>query len=345
MDSSARADSQLEIRLVASSDEAKRNLASAAQEIGRALQGLGQAATDAGAAGAEALEKTAEAGKKAAAEIEKTGEKAKLTAGQLRAVAAGFAGMAIGAIGAYQDAHGGRSSGTAYAQGALSQGLQGAAMGGMVGGVPGAMIGGAVGAGMGLFTTYQQRLAVEKSEEEARKAAVAGMHEQVRAYEELRERTEAFRRVLEGLSDSSSGAAAREETLRREIDEREAADARLAEAQRAAADAADQEAFAKASRERQLNAQELSSLRRVEVREDAPDEGGRHGRSIDIGPMDSGARKGMDLVGAAAGIADAQVQLSREANSLAKQQLETQRALVSAVSHLSTSGGVARWGT
>jgi len=342
---SAQAGSSLEIRLVASGDEAKRDLAGAAQEIGRALRGVGDAATAAGRAGAEALGKTAEAGRRAAEEVGRVGEKAKLSAGQLRMVAAGMAGMALGAYGAYQDAHGGRSAGAAYAQGAISGGLQGASMGMMLGGPKGALALGLGGAGLGALTTYWQREAAEKAEAKAREESIASMREQVELYEELRARTESFQATLAALGSAETDAATRSEALGREIERREAEDARLAEAQRAAADAGDKEAFAKASRDRQLGAQELAALRRVRVEEDAAAEGGaRGGRAIDIGPVDSWARKGMDLAGAASGVSDAQLALSREANGLAKQQLETQRALVSAVSRLSAGGGPAQWG-
>ena len=315
---SDQADSELQIRLTAETAAATEGVGAAARDIAGALQGVAPAAEQAAQAAAGAMEKVAQKSREAAAEVKTVGEHAKMSAAQLRMVAVGMTGMAIGAIGAWQENHGGRSAGVAYAQGALSAGLQGAAMGGMVGGVPGAVIGGVAGASVGAFTTYQQREAAEKAESEARQAAVDSMREAVDSYEELQARTETFMKTLERLGETESNIGYREQWRRDEIAHRTAEDERLGREQREAADRNDSEAFAKLSRERQLNAQELSALKNLRI-EAEPEESRRGAPRLDPTMGDSFAKMGMDLFGG--GLNDAATRLAQESNDIGKQQL------------------------
>lgn len=321
---SGQEDSKLELKLTAETAPATQGVEAASRDIAGALRGVAGAAEEAGGAAAGAMEKVAQKSREAAAEVKKVGEHAKMSAAQLRMVAVGMTGMAIGAIGAWQENHGGRSAGVAYAQGALSAGLQGAAMGGMVGGVPGAVIGGVAGAAVGAFTTYQQREAAEKAESEARQAAVASMREAVDSYEELRARTETFMKTLERLGETESNIGYREQWRRDEITHRTAEDERLGREQREAADRNDSEAFAKLSRERQLNAQELSALKNLRI-EAEPEESRRGAPRLDPTMGDSFAKMGMDLFGG--GLNDAATRLAQEANELSRQQLDELRQI------------------
>ncbi len=319
---SDQADSELEIRLEAETASATAGVDAAARDIEGALQGVARAAEEAGSGAAGAMEKVAQKSREAAAEVKKVGEHARMTAGQLRMVAVGMAGMAIGAIGAYQENHGGRSADTAYAQGALSSGLQGAAMGGMLGGPVGAAVGGAAGAIVGAFTAYQQREAAEKAEAKAREESIKGMREQVELYESLRARTEAFQKTLSSLGSTEGDVASRTAARDREIARREQEDARLAQAQRDAAGRGDQAAFRDLSRDRQLNAQELSALRNLKIEVKAPERRERTG--YDPSEGDSFLKRGWNLFGGiGGGVNDAATQLAREGNDIARQQLST----------------------
>lgn len=317
---SDQADSELQIRLTAETAAATEGVGAAARDIAGALQGVAPAAEQAAQAAAGAMEKVARKSREAAEEVRKVGEHAKMSAGQLRAVAVGMAGMAIGAIGAWQENHGGRSAGVDYAQGALSGAGQGAMIGGMIGGVPGMVVGGLGGAAYGLFTTSERREAEENAAREAREKSIASMQAQVVAYERLSARTEAFRRTLEGLGNEEAAAAAREQVRAREVARREAEDERLAAAQRAHADRGDEAAFARASRERALNARELEALRAVRI-EAAPKPPAER-TAFDPSAGDSFLAKGWNLFGGiAGGMNDASVQLARESNAIARQQL------------------------
>lgn len=312
-------DSTLEIQLSADTAPATAAVQLAADKFKRVIEEMAIDAAEAGKAAGSAMEEVAEKSEKAAKKVKEVGESAKMSAGQLRAVAVGMAGMAIGAIGAWQENHGGRSAGLAYTQGALSQGLQGAAMGGMVAGLPGAVIGGAAGAALGAFTTYQQREAAEKAEAAAREEAIASMREQVELYESLRARTEAFQKTLAGLSDAEAGAAQREEDRQREIARREAEDARLAQAQRDAAASNDADAFRSLSRDRQLNAQELAALKNLKIEVEAPK---NSGATYDPAEGDAFLRKGWNLFGGlGGGVDDAATRLAQEGNGIMRQQL------------------------
>lgn len=332
---SDQADSELQIRLTAETAAATEGVGEAARDIAGALQGVAPAAEQAAQAAAGAMEKVAQKSREAATEVKKVGEHAKMSAGQLRAVAVGMAGMAIGAIGAYQENHGGRSAGLAYTQGALSQGLQGAAMGGMVAGLPGAIAGGVGGAVLGAFTTYQQREAAEKAEAKAREEAIASMREQVELYESLRARTQVFQKTLAGLGDTEADATSRTAAREREIARREAEDARLAQAQRDAAGRGDQAAFRDLSRDRQLNAQELSALRNLKIEVKEPERRERTG--YDPSEGDSFLKKGWNLFGGlGGGVNDAATQLAREGNDIMRQQLST-------LNRIATQRTVAAW--
>ena len=332
---SSSPDSTLEIQLSADTAPATAAVQQAADKFKRVIEEMAIDAAEAGKAAGSAMEEVAEKSEKAAKKVKEVGESAKMSAGQLRMVAAGMAGMALNAYGAWQDNHGGRSAGTAYAQGVLGTGLQGAAMGGMVGGAPGAVIGGVAGAAVGAFTTYQQRSAAEKAEAEAREKSIASMREQVELYESLRARTEAFQKTLLGLSDAESGAAQREEDRQREIARREEEDARLAQAQRDAADRNDADAFRSLSRDRQLNAQELAALKSLKV-EDAPEKERRGSDWTDPTMGNQWAKMGMNLFGGERGV-DMATQYAREGNDIARQQL-------AALNRIETQQTTARWG-
>ena len=332
---SGQADSTLEIRLMADTAAATGGVESAARDIAGAMRGVTRAAEEAGGAAAGAMEKVAQKSRQAAEEVKKVGEHAKMSAGQLRMVAVGMAGMAIGAIGAYQDAHGGRSEKLDYTQGALSTGLQGAALLGMAGGFGGAIVGGVGGAAIGLLTTYWKREAAEKAEAEAREKSIASMREQVELYESLRARTESFQTTLSGLGDTETDVSAREERRQREIARREAEDARLAAAQREAATRNDADAFRSLSRDRQLNAQELAALKNLRIEAPAPDR--RERTAFDPSDGDSFLKKGFDLFGGlGGGVNDAATQLAREGNAIARQQL-------SVLDRIASRRAVAAW--
>ena len=333
---SGQADSTLEIKLTADTAAATGGVESAARDIAGARRGVTRAAEEAGGAAAGAMEKVAQKSRQAAEEVKKVGEHAKMSAGQLRMVAVGMAGMAIGAIGAYQDAHGGRSEKLDYTQGALSTGLQGAAMGGMVGGFGGAIFGGVGGAAIGLLTTYWKREAAEQAEAEAREKSIASMREQVELYESLRARTESFQTTLSGLGDAETDVAARAERRRSEIARREVEDARLAAAQREAATRNDADAFRSLSRDRQLNAQELAALKNLRIEAPAPER--RERTAFDPSDGDSFLKRGFNLFGGiSGGMNDAATQLAREGNDIARRQL-------SVLDRIASRRTVATWG-
>ena len=171
---------------------------------------------------------------------------------------------------------------------------------------------------MGAFTTYQQREAAEKAENEAREKSIASMREQVELYESLRSRTEAFQKTLAGLGDTEANVASRTEARDREIARREAEDARLAEAQRDAAASNDTEAFRSLSRDRQLNAQELAALKNLKIEVESPEAR----RATDPSDGDSFLKKGWNLFGGlGGGVSDAATRLAQEGNRIAQQQL------------------------
>lgn len=319
---SGREDSKLELKLTAETAPATQGVEAASRDIAGALRGVARAAEEAGSGAADAMEKVAQKSREAAAEVKKVGEHAKMSAGQLRMVAVGMAGMALNAYGAWQDNHGGRSAATAYAQSALGSGAQGAMMGMMLGGPVGAAIGGVAGAAVGAFTAYQQREAAEKAEQKAREESIKSMREQVDLYESLRARTASFQKTLETLGNTEGDVASRTEARDREIARREAEDARLAEAQRAAAGRGDQAAFRDLTRDRQLNAQELSALRNLKIEVKAPERRERTG--YDPSEGDSFLKRGWNLFGGiGGGVNDAATQLAREGNDIARQQLST----------------------
>lgn len=318
MASSGQADSTLEVKLTADTAAATGGVAAAARDIAGAMQGVARSAEEAGQAAAGSMDQVAQKSRAAAEEVKRVGEHAKMSAGQLRMVAVGMAGMALNAYGAWQDNHGGRSAGTAYAQGILGSGAQGAMMGMMVGGPVGAAIGGVAGAAVGAFTTYQQREAAEKAEAEAREKSIESMRKQIDLYEELRGRTEAFQGTLRRLGDATGDVAERKQWQSDEIAYRTAEDERLAREQREAADRNDTEAFAKLSRERQLNAHELAAIKAVSI-EAEPEERRRGAAWLDPAMGDRFAKMGMDLFGG--GVNDAATRLAQEGNDIGKQQL------------------------
>lgn len=341
MANSAPADSELTIRLALDATAATSALKGVGGDVASAMRDISAAATAAGASGADAMSKTAEKARAAAAEVRAVGESARMSAARLRMVAASFTGMTLGAVGAWQDAHGGRSSGLDYAESTLSGGLQGAAAGAMVGGPWGALAGGALAAGTGAFSTYQRHAAAEKADAEAREKAVESMHGEIEAYETLRARTEAFQKTLAALGNEETGVEARTAARTREISRREAEDERLASAQRDAAARADESAFRSLSRDRTLNAQELSALRASVI--SAPESRSRSGDRLGTGRTDDWQRRGFDLFGGvASGVQDAAVTLAREGNAIAREQLQTQKSFLEALRR--TSSRLATWG-
>lgn len=335
MASSDQADSTLEIKLTADTAAATGGVDAAARDIAGAMQGVARSAEEAGQAAGGAMDQVAKKSREAADEVKRVGEHAKMSAGQLRMVAVGMAGMALNAYGAWQDNHGGRSAETAYAQGILGSGAQGAMMGMMVGGPVGAAIGGVAGAAVGAFTTYQQREAAEKAEQQAREESIKSMREQVELYESLRARTSAFQKTLETLGNTEGDVASRTAARDREIARREAEDARLAQAQRDAAGRGDQAAFRDLSRDRQLNAQELSALRNLKIEVKEPERRERTG--YDPSEGDSFLKKGWNLFGGlGGGVNDAATQLAREGNDIMRQQLST-------LNRIATQRTVAAW--
>lgn len=334
MASSGQADSTLEVKLTADTAAATGGVESAARDIAGAMQGVTRAAEEAGGAAADAMDKVAKKGREAASEVKQVGEHAKVSAGQIRALAVGMAGMALNAYGAWQDNHGGRSAGAAYAQGVLGGAAQGAAMGAVAG--PGGMaVGALAGAAVGAFTTYQQREAAEKAEAEAREKSIASMREQVELYESLRARTESFQTTLSSLGDAETDVAARAERRRSEIARREAEDARLATAQREAATRNDADAFRSLSRDRQLNALELAALKNLRIEAPAPER--RERTAFDPSDGDSFLKRGFNLFGGlSGGVNDAATQLAREGNDIARRQL-------SVLDRIASRRAVAAW--
>ena len=138
----------------------------------------------------------------------------------------------------------------------------------------------------------------------------------------MRARTEAFQKTLAGLGDTEADAASRSSAREREIARREAEDARLAQAQRDAAGRGDQAAFRDLSRDRQLNAQELSALKNLKIEVKEPERRERTG--YDPSEGDSFLKKGWNLFGGlGGGVNDAATQLAREGNDIMRQQLST----------------------
>lgn len=336
---SDQADSELQIRLTAETAAATEGVGEAARDIAGALQGVAPAAEQAAQAAAGAMEKVAQKSRQAAEEVKKVGEHAKMSAGQLRMVAVGMAGMAIGAWSSWDRANGGTHSETIdYAKGALGGAAQFSAMGAMFGAKDPRSLGilALIGAGAGAGMTYLDKKAAEQEEQKAREEAIASMREQVELYESLRARTEAFQKTLAGLGDTEADATSRTAAREREIARREAEDARLATAQREAASRNDADAFRSLSRDRQINAQELAALKNLRIEAPAPER--RERTAFDPSDGDSFLKKGFDLFGGlGGGVNDAATQLAREGNAIARQQL-------SVLDRIASRRTVATWG-
>ena len=184
-------------------------------------------------------------------DLKELGKAAKETGARLSSSGRMFAGLAMGMARA---AAAGGDPTTQAAVGAIGSIAAGAAMGGLPGAIA-AAVSEAVSAAIGADVAKSQKMMADAK-------TLSGNLDTMKAWEEARDRTQAFKATLESLNSVTTDATDRQQRLAEEIRKREDADQDLA--RQMIRDAGDATAFQRAMARRQANAAELEQLKALE---------------------------------------------------------------------------------